>query len=60
METCNYEIIIIDGVLRKTINKHRISNTTKEHATNNAEKSRKYFTYVTGHYCEYIMKELKK
>lgn len=56
----NYQIIIYDCILRKIINKHILHNATEEQAQENCLKSREYFTYITGHFCDGKIKKVNK
>ena len=51
-KTMDYQIIIYDCIMRKVINKHTLYNSTEEQAQENLQKSREYFTWTTGHYCD--------
>lgn len=57
METKNYEIIIVNGLTGKIVNKHVLHDVTREQAEENAYKSRAWFTYTTETYCEAIIRE---
>ena len=55
----NYEVKIIDCVTRRIVNKHNLYNVTEEQANENLQKSREYFTFATGHFCDGTIKEIK-
>ena len=59
INTSNYQIIVYDCIMRKTVNKHILYNVTEEQANKNLQKAREYFTFVTGHFCDGSIKEIK-
>lgn len=56
MKSYDWLVVTVDCVARKVINKHALHNATEAEAAENAEKSRIWFTNVTGHFCDTITK----
>ena len=59
MDTKNYQITIFNGLTGKIVNRHNMYNVTMEQAEKNAQKSREYFTWTTGTYCDAKIIEIK-
>lgn len=58
MKTGNYLIVFFNGLTGKIINKHKMFNSTEEQAEENLQKSRAWFTYTQGVFCDGYIKKI--